>query len=96
MVTQFTTLNLPSRVLNMRSRDIVVQSRKQKGVIFDFERAEMLNIRPILSLISPNRKRKRTAIDRSDKNSLSTKIAQEINKAVRELWGFRLPQFQET
>jgi predicted Ser/Thr protein kinase len=80
----------------MRSRDIVVQSRKQKGVIFDFERAEMLNIRPILSLISPNRKRNRTAIDRSDKKSLSTKFAQELNKAVRELWGFRLPQFQET
>jgi serine/threonine protein kinase len=77
-------------------RNWLYNPESKKVVIFDFEGAEMLNTRPILSLISPNRKRKRTAIDGSDKKSLSTGFAQEINKAVRELRGFRLPRFQET
>ncbi|CAG8918298.1 unnamed protein product [Penicillium salamii] len=52
-------------------------------VFFDFERAEILNTRPILGLISPNRKKQ--IADGSDEKSLSTGFAREINKAVREL-----------
>ncbi|KAJ5787736.1 hypothetical protein N7457_002726 [Penicillium paradoxum] len=72
-------------------RNWLYNPESKKVVIFDFERAEIINTRPILTLISPNRKRKLTAIDESDQKSLSTEFAREINRAVRELRGFRLP-----
>jgi hypothetical protein len=78
-------------------RNWLYNPESKNVVIFDFERAEIIHPRPILSLISPNRKRKRSTIDGSEKKSLSPGFAQELNKAVHELRGFRLSRgFQRT
>ncbi|KAJ5117549.1 hypothetical protein N7448_011181 [Penicillium atrosanguineum] len=72
-------------------RNWLYNPESKQVVIFDFERAEIINPRPILSLISPNRKRKRTALGEYDKKPAGPGFAQEIKKAVHELRGFLLP-----
>lgn len=78
-------------------RNWLYNPESKQVVIFDFERAEIINSRPILSLISPNRKRKRNALGEFDKKPLGPGFAQEINKAVHELRGFLLqPRYLRT
>lgn len=52
-----------------------------KVVFFDFERAEVIEPRPVLGMISSNRKRKRIRRGSVDKKPSSTEFAEEINKA---------------
>ncbi|PYI36435.1 hypothetical protein BP00DRAFT_483281 [Aspergillus indologenus CBS 114.80] len=54
-------------------------------VFFDFERAEIIEPRPILSMMSPNRKRKRIEHGGLDKTPSGSGFAAEINKAAHEL-----------
>ncbi|KAF4765275.1 hypothetical protein HAV15_003307 [Penicillium sp. str.  len=61
----------------------------KKVVFFDFERAEILSLRSILGVISPNRKRKWIPCDGLDKSLCETGFAREINKAVQELRGWK-------
>jgi hypothetical protein len=60
-------------------------------VFFDFERAKIIEPRPILGMISPNRKRKRIEHGVLDKKHRGTEFAEEINKAVHELRCLRIP-----
>ncbi|KAJ5291435.1 hypothetical protein N7478_000686 [Penicillium angulare] len=53
-------------------------------VFFDFERAETIKQRPILGIISPNRKRKRNDVDTKQKR-LKKGFVEETNRAVYEL-----------
>ncbi|KGO73162.1 hypothetical protein PITC_003490 [Penicillium italicum] len=69
-------------------RNWLYNPESKKVVVFDFERAEIINPRPILSLISPNRKRKQTEVE---EKSLSPGFAKEIKKAVHELRRYPLP-----
>jgi hypothetical protein len=59
-------------------------------VLFDFERAEIIKSRPILGVISLNRKRKRIGHGGLNKKPLGTGFAEEINKAVYELRYFEV------
>lgn len=54
-------------------------------VFFDFERAEILDPRPVLGMISPNRKRKSIEHGRLDKKQPGPGYAEEIKKAAHEL-----------
>jgi hypothetical protein len=63
-----------------------------KVVFFDFERAEIIDPRPVLGIISLNRKRKRIRLGNLDKRPLGSKFAEEINKAVYEMQCFLIPQ----
>ncbi|KAJ5865220.1 uncharacterized protein N7529_007136, partial [Penicillium soppii] len=61
----------------------------KKVVFFDFERAEILYLRPILGVISPNRQRKWIPCGGLDKALSETGFAREINRAVQELRGWK-------
>ena len=71
-------------------RNWLYNPESKKVVFFDFERAEIIDLRPILGMISPNRKRKLMPHDGLDKK-LPSGFAGEINKAVQELrcWNTR-------
>ncbi|KAJ5471965.1 hypothetical protein N7539_008534 [Penicillium diatomitis] len=66
-------------------------SEVKKVVFFDFERAEIIEARPVLGMISPNRKRKRIGLGSLDKKHSVSEFAEEINKAVHEMRCFRVP-----
>jgi hypothetical protein len=63
-----------------------------KVVFFDFERAEIIDPRPVLGMISPNRKRKRIRLGSLDKRPSGSEFAEEINKAVHEMRCFLVPR----
>lgn len=71
-------------------RNWLYNPESKKVVFFDFERAEIIDLRPILGMISPNRKRKLMPHNGLDKK-LPSGFAGEINKAVQELrcWNTR-------
>ncbi|KAJ5865145.1 uncharacterized protein N7529_007061 [Penicillium soppii] len=69
-------------------RNWFYNAESKKVVFFDFERAEILSLRPVLRMISPNRKRKRVSRDGLDKLLLETRFARETNRAVQELRGW--------
>lgn len=67
-------------------------SPESKNVVFfDFERAEIIEPRRILGMISPNRKRKMIDHGGLDKKHRETGFAKEINKAMNELGYLRGP-----
>ncbi|KAJ5347040.1 uncharacterized protein N7506_000293 [Penicillium brevicompactum] len=70
-------------------RNWLYNPESNKVVFFDFERAEILNLRPILGAISPNRKRKCISRDGFDKALSETRFTREINRAVQELRGWK-------
>ena len=69
-------------------RNWLYNPESKKVVFFDFERAEIIESRPILGIISPNRKRKRMPRDGLDKKLSGSDSAKEINRAVQELRGW--------
>ncbi|KAJ5230961.1 hypothetical protein N7489_011669 [Penicillium chrysogenum] len=69
-------------------RNWLYNPESKKVVFFDFERAEIIESRPILGIISPNRKRKRMPRDGLDKKLSGSDFAKEINRAVQELRGW--------
>lgn len=68
-------------------RNWLYNPSSKKVVFFDFERAEIINPRAILGVISPNRKRKRIANNGLGKKPLEPGFEREINKAVNEFAG---------
>lgn len=72
-------------------RNWLYNPESEKVVIYDFERAETIEPRQVLGVISPNRKRKRIASDGLEREALESGFAQEINKAMHELRCFRAP-----
>lgn len=60
-------------------------------VFFDFERAEIIKPRPILGMTSPDCERKGIEHGGLDKKHQGSGFAEEINKAVHELWCLRVP-----
>lgn len=69
-------------------RNWLYNPESQNVVFFDFERAEILGLRSILGVVSPNRKRKWIPSDELDKAPSETGFATEINRAVREFRGW--------
>lgn len=61
-------------------------------VIFDFERAEIIEPRPILSMVSPNRKRRWIEHGDPATKPRDTRFAKELNTAVHELRCLRVLQ----
>ena len=53
-------------------------SEVKKVVFFDFERAEIIEPRPVLGITLLNRKRKRIGLGSLDKKHLGSEFAEEI------------------
>jgi len=64
--------------------------KAKRWSFFDFERAEIIDSRPTLGIISPNRKRKLIPHDELDKKLPGRDFAREINEAVQELRGWKI------
>lgn len=61
--------------IKIQPRDIGCTIQKAKGSFFDFERAEIIESRPILGIMSPYRERKRMPRDGIDIKQSSAGIA---------------------
>ncbi|OQD73884.1 hypothetical protein PENDEC_c013G04148 [Penicillium decumbens] len=66
-------------------RNWLYNPESENVVFFDFERAEIIDPRPTLGMIAPNREQKQGPRDGFDKKLPVTDFAREINKAVQEL-----------
>jgi serine/threonine protein kinase len=71
-------------------RNWLYNRESKKEVFFDFEMAEIIESRPILGIMSPNRKRKRMPRDGPDKKLSGSDFAREINRVLQELRGWKV------
>lgn len=71
------------------SRNILWNSITGQVMMIDFERAEILKPRPVLGVISPNRKRKRVVKEglKKQQEELRNEFVREIRRAIVGLRG---------
>lgn len=66
-------------------RNLLYNLESKNVVVLDFERAELIESRVVLGIISPNRKRKRTPSHGVDKQLPETGFAEELNRAIHDI-----------